>query len=98
MPKPTEADDRVPLARAYAQVSIGISVVVEMVLPGIVGHVVDRWLGTRVLFTLIGFMLGLGYGVWELVALGRQIVQGDDRHEQSGSPPSDAHPSDRFDH
>jgi F0F1-type ATP synthase assembly protein I len=30
----------------------------EMVVPGLLGYLLDQWLGTRVLFLLLGFALG----------------------------------------
>jgi F0F1-type ATP synthase assembly protein I len=30
----------------------------EMVLPGIAGYAIDQWLGSKVLFMLVGFVLG----------------------------------------
>ena len=30
----------------------------EMVVPGLLGYLVDQWLGTRVVFLLLGFAIG----------------------------------------
>lgn len=50
----------------------------EMVIPGLLGYWLDQWLGTRVLFLLIGFALG---GILATSALMR-IAK--DRSEPSG--------------
>jgi hypothetical protein len=66
-------DDRPPLARGIeiAYRIIGISL--QMVLPGVLGLWVDRWLGTRFVFTLLGFGLGLYVGIRQLVAVANSI-------------------------
>ncbi len=43
----------------------------EMVLPGIAGHWLDQWLGTRVLFLLVGFALGTTAAAKHLIQLTR---------------------------
>ena len=47
----------------------------EMVLPGLVGHWLDRWLGTVVLLLLIGLGLGCTAAVVHLL----QMVRADDK-------------------
>jgi hypothetical protein len=65
----TPCDDRAPLARAYDRATRGITVAIGMVVPGLAGHYLDSRLGTRVLFTILGFGIGLTFGVWQLVRL-----------------------------
>jgi hypothetical protein len=43
----------------------------EMVLPGIGGYWLDKWLGTRVLFMLIGFAVGCTAAAFHLIQLTR---------------------------
>ena len=43
----------------------------EMVLPGIAGYWLDKWLGTRVLFMLLGFALGCTASMYHLIQLTR---------------------------
>ncbi len=56
-----------------------MTVSMEMVVPGVVGVWADRWLGTRVLFTALGFGLGLILGVWHLL----QMVNKQSRRRRS---------------
>lgn len=60
-------DDRSPLAVALGWVSRITTVSAVMVIPGILGHFIDRWAGTVVLFTVLGMALGLGIGMWSLI-------------------------------
>jgi len=51
---------------------LGCSVVVSLILCIVGGLLLDRWLGTRPLFTLVGVVLGLvtaGYLFWQLATL-----------------------------
>jgi hypothetical protein len=41
----------------------------EMVAPGVAGVWVDSWLGTKVLFTLLGFGFGLTVAILHLTRL-----------------------------
>ena len=43
----------------------------EMVLPGLAGYWVDQWLGTVVLFTLIGFGLGCTAAAAQLIQIAK---------------------------
>lgn len=43
----------------------------EMVLPGLAGYGLDRWLGSIVLFTLLGFAVGSWVGVVHLIRMTR---------------------------
>jgi len=40
-----------------------------MVIPGLIGLGIDRWLETRAVFTIVGFGLGLVVGVWQIMKL-----------------------------
>ena len=47
-----------------------MSVSLEMVVPGLVGYfVLDRYLGTKFVFCLLGFAAGMAFGIWHLVKL-----------------------------
>ena len=65
-------DDRAPQAIAYHWASRIMTVSMEMVLPGILGHLVDRWLGSKVVFTLIGFSVGMTAGMVHLLRMTRE--------------------------
>ncbi len=58
----------------------------EMVVPGLLGYWVDQWLGTRVVFLLLGFALG---GTLATLALMRivkdQQTRGDTKHDGTRS-------------
>ena len=41
----------------------------EMVVPGLLGYWLDQWLGTKVLFLLLGFAGGTTLAMWRLVKL-----------------------------
>ena len=62
-------DGRSPMAVAYQWAWRIMTVSLEMVVPGLVGVALDRWLGTLVVFTLLGFAFGLTAGVWHLIKL-----------------------------
>jgi F0F1-type ATP synthase assembly protein I len=62
-------DDRSSEAAAYGWAWRVITISAGMVFPGIVGILLDRWLGFRALFVLLGFGLGMGLGIWQLAQL-----------------------------
>lgn len=64
-------DDPSTMAKAMQWVSRIFTVSLEMVLPGITGVLADRYLGTVVVFTLIGFALGFTAAGWHLMAMTR---------------------------
>ena len=52
-------DDQSSYANAMVWVSRITSISMEMVLPGLIGYyLLDRWLGTRVVFLILGLILG----------------------------------------
>ena len=67
----TPPDDRSPAAKAYQWATRIMVVSLEMVLPGLAGYWVDRWLGSLVLFTMLGFALGSWLGVVHLIRMTR---------------------------
>jgi F0F1-type ATP synthase assembly protein I len=70
----TSSDDRAPYAKAYGLASRGVSVALGMVVPGLVGYLVDQRLGTRVAFTLMGFVAGVSFGIWQLLQMGKNQI------------------------
>ncbi len=70
-------DDRPPLARAAEWTSRVTTISLEMVLPGLVGLWIDRQLGTKALFLVLGVMLGFAAGLWSLVRLSQESRSGD---------------------
>ncbi len=78
------ADNRSPLAIALEWSATIMTISAEMVVPGLMGYWVDKWLGTRVLFLLAGFALGGTLAALQLmrIAKGRDTsgeTSGDDR-------------------
>jgi hypothetical protein len=65
------SDDRSPIAKAYQWATRIMLVSLEMVLPGIAGYWLDAWLGTKVLFMLVGFALGGTIAASHLIQLTR---------------------------
>jgi hypothetical protein len=59
------------LAKAYGLASLGLTVAIGMVVPGLLGVWLDRTLGTKVLFTVLGFAVGMTWGVIQLSRLAR---------------------------
>ena len=62
-------EDRSPLVAAYTWASRIITVSIEMVVPGLIGLWVDQKLGSKVVFTLLGFALGMTVGIWHLIRM-----------------------------
>ncbi|MBN1589969.1 MAG: AtpZ/AtpI family protein [Pirellulales bacterium] len=62
-------DDRSSLAVAVAWASQVTTVALEMALPAVAGHWVDRWLHTDPLFLLLGALFGFTAGMWHLLRL-----------------------------
>jgi len=66
---PNSPEKRPPIAVAFEWVSRITTVAFEMVLPGLGGVWADQQLGTRVVFTLIGFAAGLTLAIWHLMRM-----------------------------
>ncbi|MCA9102565.1 MAG: AtpZ/AtpI family protein [Pirellulales bacterium] len=65
----TEPDGRSALAVALSWVSTLTTVALEMALPCLAGVWLDRRLGTRIVFTVLGAMGGLALGVYHLIKI-----------------------------
>ena len=66
-------DDQSSYANAMVWVSRITSISMEMVVPGLIGYyLLDRWLGTKVVFLILGLILGLVGGMWQLIKLTKQ--------------------------
>lgn len=48
-----------------------IVISLEMVVPGLGGYWIDTRLGTKALFMIVGFVLGITVGILHLVQIGR---------------------------
>ena len=84
----TARDDRAPLAKAYSLASRALTVALVMVVPGLLGYLLDQRLGTQVVFMFLGFVAGVGCGIWQLIQVGRPRLQDDD-DDASGSGPEE---------
>lgn len=79
-------EDRSPMADAAAWASRIMTIAAEMVVPGLLGLWLDRYLGTLFLFALIGFAFGLTAGIMHLVRLGGPNVK---RKASDDGPPAE---------
>ena len=64
-----QSDDRSSLASAMGWASLMTTISLGMALPGLIGLWLDRWLGTGVLFVIVGVILGFSTGIWQLIKL-----------------------------
>jgi ATP synthase protein I len=66
-------DEQSSYANAMVWVSRITSISMEMVVPGVIGYyLLDRWLGTKVVFLILGLILGFVGGIWQLIKLTKQ--------------------------
>ena len=61
----TPPDDRLTLAQAYQCATRVVTIAIAMVVPGLVGYWLDSRWGTRALATMLGFALGMTYGIMQ---------------------------------
>ena len=73
------------MAIAMSWVNTVSAISVSMVLPGVLGYWLDQRLKTRVVFTALGFGLGLAIGILRLLQLSQSSVRGanDDTNKQA---------------
>jgi len=64
------------MAQAMAWAARITTISLEMALPGLGGYWIDRRLGTKLVFTLIGVSLGMIVGGWHLMQITRQNGSG----------------------
>lgn len=62
-------DDRSPMAKSLSKVSEIIAISMLMIVPGLIGYLIDQKVGSRVVFTLLGLCLGMAGAVMQLVRL-----------------------------
>lgn len=65
-------DGRSPYALAMEWISRITTISLEMVLPGVIGYWIDLRLGTKVVFLILGVILGFVGGIWQLIKLTKQ--------------------------
>ena len=81
--------DPTPIVVAYQWAARIISLSITMVVPGLLGVWVDGRLGTKVVFTLVGFAAGMAYAGWQLIRMTarpkqNQDAQGPDKRGRGG--------------
>lgn len=86
------SDGPAPTTVAMRWVSRITSISIEMVLPGLLGLWLDRRLGTLVLFTSLGFALGLTVAMFHLVRIGSEGSDGPAARNGTPSPPDAGKP------
>jgi len=84
-------DGRSPAAIAAQWSSRIMTVSLEMVVPGLVGYWLDKKLGTKFVFMLIGFVFGSAAAIKHLLYLTRKT----DRKSEEYSPPQSHHEKDK---
>jgi len=72
-------DERSAIAVAMAWSYRVMAVSLEMVVPGMLGYVVDRWIGTGFLLAAVGFFGGMSLAIWHLLLMTR----GDEKRPSS---------------
>ena len=76
-----KVDDRSPTAKAMSKASDIMVISMMMILPGLIGYVIDQRLGTRMLFLLLGFVFGMGGSFYLLI----RLVSASDDSPSAGS-------------
>ena len=62
-------DDRSSMAKAASWSAAITTISMEMVVPIALGYWIDTWLGTRVVFVILGAIGGMTLGMFHLVRL-----------------------------
>lgn len=78
-----QPDQRSPYAVAMEWVAKITSVAIEMFLPAVGGHYLDRWAGTN-FWAILGLVFGVTVGIWHLVRMTK--VPGKNGKSQRGTP------------
>jgi F0F1-type ATP synthase assembly protein I len=68
-----KADQRSNMAKGIDWATRISSACLSMVLPSIGGYYLDNWLGTKVVFLLVGLVLGMTLGIYQLVRLANSV-------------------------
>ena len=71
-PPPDRAPSLAPGAVEF--LTLGLTVAVTIVVCAALGYLVDRWLGTSPIFTLVGLVLGIAAAVMTAIARVRKYL------------------------
>lgn len=71
-----QPESQSPLGVGFALASRITTVGIAFALPPAIGFVVDRWLGTTLVATLIGVLLGFVAGILQTVRMAQQLSPG----------------------
>jgi F0F1-type ATP synthase assembly protein I len=71
----SESDDRSAIAKSVDLAYALMSICAMLALPALGGFYLDRWLGTRLLFTVIGLLFGLAASVLQFLKLLKRLEQ-----------------------
>lgn len=62
-------DERSNLAKGMDWASRIFTACLSMVLPSVAGHYADQHLGTGIIFLMVGLLLGMFLGIYQLIRL-----------------------------
>jgi F0F1-type ATP synthase assembly protein I len=77
--------ERSPLARGVEWSTRITSVSLLFVVPGLIGLWVDSRLGTGILFTAVGMILGFVLGFWEIIKVASRAADGETTGHPAGN-------------
>jgi hypothetical protein len=77
------------MAIAFEWSAIIMTLSAEMVVPGLLGYLVDVWLGTRVVFLLLGFALGGTLAALGLMRIAKGKSGGVSGYDKRSKPDSE---------
>ena len=71
----TPVDDRSPMAKSLSKVSEITAICLLMIVPALVGYLIDQKIGTGFILTLIGLLIGMVGSVLQLMQLVKSTNQ-----------------------
>ena len=71
----TESDDRTSMARTVDLAYQLIAICVMSALPALGGFYLDRWLGSGLVFTVVGLVFGLATSIFQFMKMLKRLDQ-----------------------